>query len=439
MGLPVDLLISNARLITQRGLVRAEIAVDSGKIERVGKKAVMPQGEEVLKLPTSSLLFPGIVDIHAHLRDLELSHKGDFASETQAAASGGITYVTDMPNSRPPTLTSESLLDKVERARGRVAVDFGLNLGVSGNESELVEARENIAFGEIFVGPSTEGQVVGYEELERALRIIGGTGKVACIHAEDPSLFGSGDGDYDHPSARPPEAEVQAIARVLAINDGIGARLHFNHVSTRRGLLTIAGFRSAGMDVTCEVTPHHLMLTRENYDLLGTEAKMNPPLRGKDDVDAMVEGIRSGLVDVIASDHAPHAPEEKEVDAEIAPSGVPGFETFIPSVLTCFEERGIPPSTLVQLASINPSKIFGIPGKGYGRGMDADFVVIDKARRRVDPGTFISKGKYSPFSGMELKYWPSMTLLRGMLISEGGETTIKDRGKFIPAGNDIVG
>jgi len=435
----VDLLISNARLITQRGLVRTEIAVDNGKIERVGKRAVMPRGEDVLKLPTSSLLFPGIVDVHAHLRDMELTHKGDFASETQAAASGGITYVTDMPNSRPPTLTSEALLDKVDRARGRVAVDFGLNLGVSGNESELVEVRENIAFGEIFVGPSTEGQVVSYEELERALRIIAGTGKVACIHAEDPSLFGSGNDDYDHPSARPPEAEAQAIARVLALNEEIGARLHFSHVSTRRGLLTIAGFRSAGTDVTCEVTPHHLVLTRESYDLLGTEAKMNPPLRGEDDVNAMVEGVRSGLVDVIASDHAPHAPEEKEASVETAPSGVPGFETFIPSVLTCLEERGIPPSTLVQLASINPSKVFKIPGKGYSRGMDADFVVVEKAKRRVDPDTFISKGKYSPFSGMELKYWPSMTMLRGMVISEGGETTIKDRGKFIPPGNGTVG
>ena len=267
--------------------MKTEIAIDNGKVEKVGKKAVMPQAEEVLKLPTSSLLLPGIVDIHAHLRDMELSHKGDFSTETQAAANGGITYVTDMPNSKPPTLTVRSLKEKVERASGRVAVDFGVNLGVSGNESELVEARDNIAFGEIFVGPSTEGQVVGYEELGRALRIIAGTGKVACIHAEDQSLFKEGE-EYDHPSTRPPESEAQAITRVLALNEGIGARLHFSHVSTKRGLLTIAGFRSSGTDVTCEVTPHHLVLTRDSYDLHGAGAKMNPPLRGHDDVNAMV-------------------------------------------------------------------------------------------------------------------------------------------------------
>jgi dihydroorotase-like cyclic amidohydrolase len=163
---------------------------------------------------------------------------------------------------------------------------------------------------------------------------------------------------------------------------------------------------------------------------------MNPPLRGPDDINAMVEGVRSGLIDVIASDHAPHSPEEKKGDPADAPSGVPGFETLIPSILTCFEEKGIPPSNLVSLGSINPSRIFEIPGKGYGVGKDADFVVIDAGKREVDPDLFYSRAKYSPFSGMTLKYWPTMTILRGMVISEGDEIIIKDAGRFVPAGND---
>jgi dihydroorotase len=149
----------------------------------------------------------------------------------------------------------------------------------------------------------------------------------------------------------------------------------------------------------------------------------------------MVEGVRSGLVDVIASDHAPHAVEEKGVDPADAPSGVPGFETLLPSILTCFEDKGIPPSNLVRLGSINPARIFNIPGKGYRTGNDADFVVVDTEKRKVDPDRFISRARYSPFSGRTLKYWPIMTILRGMVISEGEEITIKDRGRFIPPGN----
>ena len=185
------------------------------------------------------------------------------------------------------------------------------------------------------------------------------------------------------------------------------------------------------MRVTCEVTPHHLALTSDSYHALGTYAKMNPPLRGIDDVRAMLEGVVSGSVDCLVSDHAPHEMEEKERGERDAPSGVPGFETFVPAVLTFFEEPGVPPHRFVELANSLPSKIFDIPGKGFGIGRDADLIVLDPGRRKVDPDIFLSKGKYSPFSGMELKYWPIVTLLRGRTVFEDGEITIKDAGRFL--------
>ncbi len=432
----MDLIITGSRLVTPKGVVRANIAIDQGKIVRYGRKASMPQADETISLPSRSLLLPGVADVHAHLRDFKLSHKGDFSSETQAAAMGGMTFVVDMPNSKPPTLSVSSLEDKRRRAEGRIAVDLGLNLGVYDNDEELVEARENIAFGEIFVGPSTEGLVVSYDGLAKALRIIAGMGKVACIHAEDPAYFKKEptEGEYNHGTARPPLAEAQAVSRVLTINEGIGAKLHFCHISTRKSLLTIGGYKSMGMRVTCEVTPHHLILTKEAYDALGTLAKMNPPLREREDAMALLEGIRSGLVDVLASDHAPHDPKEKALDEPEAPSGIPGFETFIPSVLTHFEEHGLSPSTFVRLSSTAPTETFSIPGKGFGVGKDADFAVLDTGRRKVDPDTFVTKAKYSPFSGMALKYWPNKTILRGRVIAEDGEIIKKDRGRFVSPG-----
>jgi dihydroorotase len=432
---PVDLLITGSRLLTAKGLVRSSVAIDGTKVVKIGKDASMPRASEYLKLPSSSLLLPGVVDVHSHLRDMDLKHKGDFASETQAAAAGGITFAVDMPNSRPPTLSAEAFEEKKRIASGRVAVDFGLNLGVYGNEDELSKVEENIAYGEIFVGPSTEGQTVGYPELSRALRIIARTGKPACIHAEDPELLLEVSEPYDHGASRPPEAEHRAVSRVLSLNESIGARLHFCHISTSRALSTIAQYKNRGMDVTCEVTPHHLILGEDVTRDLGPLAKMNPPLRGAADVGSMLEGTRSETIDIIASDHAPHTLDEKSSGLGKAPSGVPGFETFIPSVLTYMMENSIDPVAFVRLANQGPARIFSIPQKGFGVGRDADLVVLDTKRRVVDPDSFLSKARYSPFQGRKLKFWPVKTLLRGEIIFEDGDIIIKDRGHFICSGN----
>ncbi len=431
---PVDLLVGESRLVTPRGILKASLAIDGGKIVKIGKPAIMPQADETVVLPSSSLVLPAPLDVHGHLRDLELRHKGDFASETQAAAIGGISFVVDMPNSKPPTLSATAFQAKRDMALGRIAVDIGLNMGVQGNCAELESVKENIAYGEIFVGPSTEGPVVGYGELASALRVIARTGKVACIHAEDSTFFRETAGEYDHTLARPPEAEEEAVLRVLSLNEGIGARLHFCHISTGTSLRTIAAYRSRKMEVTCEVTPHHLILSRATYLEHGAVAKMNPPLREQRHVTAMLDGVRSGLVDVIASDHAPHALEEKSLGEPDAPAGVPGFETLVPAVLTYFEANGVSPSAFVRLTSVEPARIFNIPGKGFGVGRDADLVVVDRKRRKVDPESFLSKAKYSPFVGMSLRFWPSMTIMRGTVISDGGEVVIRDQGRFVAAG-----
>ncbi len=427
-------------MATPRGVVRASLCIDGGRIAKVGKPGAMPRAAKTMKLPSSSLVLPAPVDVHAHLRDLELSHKGDFASETQAAAVGGISFVVDMPNSRPPTLSASSFAAKRVRMLGRIAVDVGLNLGVQRNEEELEKVTDNIAYGEVFVGPSTEGTVVGYGELAAALKIIARSGKVACIHAEDPALFRERSaGEYDHGFARPPEAEEEAVSRVLSLNEGIGARLHFCHVSARRSLWNIAAYKSRKMAVTCEVTPHHLILSSQTYKDLGTPAKVNPPLREPEHVEAMLQGVRSGVVDLIASDHAPHALEEKSLGEPDAPAGVPGFETLVPAILTVFERSGLSPSTFVRLTNLAPARIFDIPGKGFGIGRDADLVVVDRKRRKVDPDTFISKAKYSPFAGMNLRFWPTMTILRGTVIADGGEVVIKDHGRFFSSAGEQDG
>ena len=425
-----DMVIVDARLVTPSRLVKTNVVVDDGKIAGLTRSTVSGAGEEI-HLPRSSLLLPGIVDIHAHMRDLELSYKGDFESEGGAAAVGGVTTVVDMPNSRPPTLDQETFELKKNSARGRCPVDYGLNVGVYHNLDQLESVAGCLAYGEVFVGPSTGGLVIKYEELAEALRVAVRTGRVVYVHAEDASFFRKPGDGYDHCHARPPESEWRAVEKVLRINRGIGARVHICHVSTRTSLEIISRYKKMGMPVTCEVTPHHLVLTEEAYHSLGPVAKMNPPLRGPTDVEAMILGISSGEIDVISTDHAPHTLEEKQSEPD-APSGVPGFETIIPAVLTYFEDRQVPPTRFVRLTSTKPARLLGLEGKGFGVGRDADFVVVERKRRAVNPDFFLSKAKYSPFEGMELRYWPVMTIVRGSVVAEAGDVIIKNRGAFLP-------
>ncbi len=431
---PVDLIISAPRLLTSQGMTKGTIAIDDTKIVKIGGKANMPKAEEHMDIKSSSLLLPAVLDLHSHLRGMELAHKGDFPSETQSAAAGGITFALDMPNSKPQTLSADSFKQKKESAEGQAAIDFGLNMGVCRNEDHLRSVKENFAYGEIFVGPSTEGSVVGYDELASALSIISQSGKPAYIHAEDPEYLNPELEARDHSLARPPEAEYEAVSKVLSLNLGIGARIHFCHISTKRAILEIARYKEKGMQVTCEVTPHHLTLCSSVYQKMGALAKMNPPLRSAKDSKSMLDGIITGKIDIISSDHAPHSMDEKSLPPAQAPAGVPGFETFIPAVLTHFLENNLDPSVFVRLTNKFPARMLSIPGKGFDVGRDADLVVLDPKRRAVDPDSFLSRARYSPFAGRRLKFWPTMTILRGSVIFEGGDIIIKDRGSFLGFG-----
>ncbi|MEK7218620.1 MAG: dihydroorotase family protein, partial [Patescibacteria group bacterium] len=311
-----------------------------------------------------TITMPGLIDMHVHLREPGLTHKGDMETETRAALAGGVTTVCDMPNTVPPTVTLEALKDKVERAKRITDVDIRFYFGVTAREhlEELrkvfteesqKDLRARCCGAKLFLDHSTGDQKIDPLLVEEVLGFCAGRGIVAVCHCEDPVVntarrneFLQVAGDFNrrlqdannvriHSLLRPPESEEKAVAFILDLAKKTGAHVHPTHVSTRNAMGLIRAAKADGVNVTCDVAPHHLFLTTDHYAALGTLAKMNPPLRSADDQAALWDGIADGTVDCIATDHAPHTLEEKQnPDPLKAPSGVPGVETLLPLLLT---------------------------------------------------------------------------------------------------------
>ncbi len=301
-------------------------------------------------MPTISL--PGLIDMHVHLREPGLTQKGDMETETRAALAGGVTTVCDMPNTDPPTVTVNALRDKVERAKRFKDCDIRFYFGVTAPEhleelrrlctnNELVDLRASCCGVKLYLDHSTGNQKIDPALVGDVLRFCKEQHLVVVAHCEDPEINANAadrlmkEADVSaHSRRRPPESEEKAVSFLLEQSRKTGAHVHPTHISTKRALALIRKAKKDGINVTCDVTPHHLFLTVEDYPALGTMGKMNPPLRSVEDRDALWKGIADGTVDCIATDHAPHTVEEKSGEPLKAPGGVPGVETMLPLLLT---------------------------------------------------------------------------------------------------------
>ncbi len=301
-------------------------------------------------MPT--ITFPGLIDMHVHLREPGLEQKGDMETETEAAIAGGVLTVCDMPNTVPPTVTIDALQDKVECAKRIKGCDIRFYFGVTAKEhleelrklfadETLTELRARCCGVKLFLDHSTGNQKIDPALLEEVLAFCKERDIVAVCHCEDPDVNADAADklmkEIDvsaHSRLRPPESEEKAVTLIINLAQKTGARVHPTHVSTKGALALIRKAKKEGVRVTCDVAPHHLFLTVDDYPALGTLGKMNPPLRSVEDRDALWKGIADGTVDCIASDHAPHTVEEKSGEPLKAPSGVPGVETMLPLLLT---------------------------------------------------------------------------------------------------------
>src|SRR5262245_2005246 len=416
-----DLLIRNGKVVTPDCVIEASIAIRDGCIIAVGSDAAMPQARETLDA-TGLHVLPGAIDVHVHFRDPCYPHKEDFASGTAAAAFGGVTTVFDMPNTIPPTGTAEILTAKHRIAAEKAHVYFGL-YGLLGEDTiahvpAMVESGVvgfklymGNTFGKI-PSPSTGAMLEAFET-------VAPTGKRISLHAETNSIMerretqlrAAGRTDaLAHIASRPAVVAVEAVSRAALLAEWTGARIHVLHISSAEELRPLREAKARGVDVTGETCPHYLMLSTDDYARLGGVIRVNPPVRETRNQEPLWAALADGTIDLIATDHAPHAIEEKtRNDIWTVDAGFPGVETQMPLMLGAVNAGRLTICDYVRLCAAAPAKIWGLyPRKGaIHPGADADIALVDLAREwTIDDAKLQSRAKITPWHGRRVKGLP---------------------------------
>ena len=418
------LLLQNVRLIDpSQGLDQVgDLLLEDGKVAQIGKGLSCEDGETIDG--TGLTAAPGLVDMHVHLRDPGLTYKEDVYSGCRAAAAGGVTSLLAMPNTKPAMDTPETvrlLLERAKTADAAVYTAACITKDLKGETlADLAGLREAGA-----IALSDDGRpVVNTRCLLEALEQAPGLGMVVTAHCEDLYLASGGLMHEGAVSRKlgvpgiPAAAEDCGTAREIAAAASIGASIHICHVSTKGSVELIRDAKARGVKVTAETCPHYLLLTDGALESRDADYRMNPPLREEKDRMAMLEGLKDGTLDAIATDHAPHSPEEKS-DFLKAPNGSIGMETSLAASLTALEGHLSLPEIL-QKMSWNPARILNIPAGTLQVGAPADVVLFDPEKRwTVDENALHGKSRNTPFKGMTLKGKVAMTIFHGRVVYGG--------------------
>jgi dihydroorotase len=420
------ILLKNGRVLDPRNQRdgHMDVLIADGIVERVGR-ALPSDGATVCDVPPGTIVCPGLIDMHVHLREPGQEHKETIATGTAAAVAGGFTAVACMPNTDPvndQASITEFIIRRAQEARlARVYPIGAVSLGSRGES--LAEFGDLRRAGCVAV--SDDGRPVATALLmRRALEYAGLFGMPVIEHCEDPSLKGEGVAHEGFHASRlglrgiPGEAESIMAERDVTLAAMTGGRLHIAHMSARDTLRAVRAGKDRGVRVTCEVAPHHFTLTDEALEGYDTNVKMNPPLREDRDRDAMLEGLADGSVDVIATDHAPHHHDEKHVEFDRAPFGIVGLETAVALVFDQLVHRAvITPARMVELMSVNPAGILNVPGGSLSDGVPADISVLaPDVDTTVDPARFRSRSRNTPFGGWTLRGGVAATIVGGQLL-----------------------
>jgi dihydroorotase len=434
----VDSVLINAKAYLNEQVVDCSIAIEEGKIYKIGKETQMPSADQKTDLH-NLLVLPGLIDEHVHLRDEGKAYKEDFVSGTSAAAAGGFTTVLDMPNNEPVTMSAATLRDRMALAARKTFVNVGLYSEFPRKISELHNIVSEGAIGfKLFMGSQIGGLNIDEDEaLQDAFKEVSLLKVPVAVHAEDKTLLHSNEeklrlakkvSSIAFEQAHSVEVELKAIERLIKISASTEVRLHFCHVSTAKGLETISEAKKAGRKVTCEVTPNHLLLSASDLGRYGQLVIMAPPLRDKYQAKALWKGVEEGTIDTVGSDHAPHAANEKVAssvwDVKV---GVPGLETTLPLMLTEVRKNRLSFAQVVGLLAEKPAKIFGLKDCGHlEQGKNADISIVDFNKKfKVDASKFKSKAKFSPYNGWEVVGKPMKTYVNGNMVFDDGEIVAK--------------
>ncbi|MBO4401264.1 MAG: dihydroorotase [Selenomonadaceae bacterium] len=420
-----SLLIRGGRVIDPANNIDkiADVLIVDGKIAAVDADIKFSAQHEYNA--AGRIVTPGLIDMHVHFREPGQEAKEDFVSGSKAAVAGGYTTVATMPNTSPVVDNAALVRSMVQRANDVGIINIKIIGAVTKNQQglELAEMRDMIDAGAVAF--SDDGHFDDNAKIfMNALDYLHGTGKVIICHEEETSLVRDGAMNEGRRSAilgikgRPSVAEDIAVARDCLLAEYTGGRVHIAHMSSARAVEIVRDAKRRGVKVTAEVTPQHLTMTEDLVDPTNSATKINPPLRTQKDCDALIEGLLDGTIDMIVTDHSPHAAEEKDREYIYAPSGFPGLETSLGILLTDLYHRNIIPlSKLISKMTYEPAKVFKLDAGTLSIGADADIAIIDtELEWNVDAKNFYTRGSHSPFVGRKLKGRAVATIVRGDLM-----------------------
>ena len=430
-----SLTIRNAEVVLLGGIEKTDVSVKNGVINAIGSE--IPNVGEVIDAE-GLLLIPGVIDPQVHFREPGANHKEDLHSGSCAAAAGGVTSFLDMPNNNPPITTRKRMDEKKQLAAEKSVVNYGFFIGATPQNLEELNAVENVCGIKIFMGASTGDLLV--EDPETLESIFANGTKLIAVHAEDESILKAnrilmkGINDVRiHSRIRDESAALSSTKLAAKLSLKYQRRLHILHLTTEEECDFLRTLPREHQ-ISTEVCPQHLLLTSpECYENLGTKAQMNPPIRSRRHRDSLWQALKDGIIDCIATDHAPHTLAEKEKPYGSSPSGMPGVETSLALMLDRVNRDLCTLLEVVYWMSESPAKLYKMNGKGRIEvGNDADLVLIDMSlKKKVKNGELYTRVKWSPFDGMELQGWPVRTIVNGQTVFLNDEVNKIVRGKEI--------
>ncbi|MGH1394151.1 MAG: dihydroorotase [Trichormus sp.] len=436
MSLPQTILIRNARIILPNGeFMVGDVLTRDRQIVEVAPEIATTTPAIVIDAQGLTLL-PGVIDPQVHFREPGLEHKEDLFTASCACAKGGVTSFLEMPNTRPLTTTQQALDDKLQRASNKCLVNYGFFIGATAdNLADLLTASPTPGI-KIFMG-SMHGQLL--VDQEAVLESIFAQGeRLIAVHAEDQARIQQRRQEFAgihdpaiHSQIQDNQAALLATQLALKLSKKYQRRLHILHMSTAEEAELLRQDKPSW--VTAEVTPQHLVLNTSAYQEIGTLAQMNPPLRSPHDNQVLWQALRDGVIDFIATDHAPHTLAEKAQEYPNTPSGMPGVETSLAVMLTAAMEGKCTVAQVVKWMSTAVAQAYGIPNKGaIAPGYDADLVLVDlNTYRPVRREELLTKCGWSPFEGWNLTGWAVTTIVGGQIVYDKGEVNREVRGQAL--------
>jgi len=429
------LLISNARLVNEGEVRDTDVLIEGERIARIDSRIAAPDGAKVIDA-AGKFLLPGMIDDQVHFREPGMTHKGDLATESAAAAAGGITSFMDMPNVNPQTTTREALADKYGIAEGRCTANYGFYFGATnGNIEEVKALQVGEACGiKAFMGASTGDMLVDNPEvLEKMFEHAPIMMVTHCEHsptiwdneAKARAEFGENVPFSEHPNIRSAAACLASSRLAVDLAKRHDALLHILHLTTAIEMPLFSNAHRLEKRITAEVCVHHLWFDESRYEQLGSRIKCNPAIKSVNDRAALIAALNEGRIDVIATDHAPHTASEKDASYFKAPAGLPLVQHAMLTLFDLVAAGEISIELLVDRVSHAPADLFGVTDRGYVReGWFADLVIVDPEKPyRVSEANLLSKCQWSPFEGHEFSASIDTTIVNGSIVYGDGSLT----------------